>query len=80
MEISVVTGYRHRNRAVEVQVISFYITCFKGHKMVVVWVPDKNCYAFTCEECEIITPVAESIHGVIEIILHEGATLGRRIE
>ncbi len=60
--------------------IGAYITCVRGHKMVVVWVPDKNRYAFTCEECAIITPVVESIHGVIEIKLHKGATLGRRIE
>jgi hypothetical protein len=56
-----------------------YVTCVQGHKMSIVWVPDKDCYAFTCEECNMITPVAETIHGVIEIKVYKDAHLGRRI-
>jgi hypothetical protein len=57
-----------------------YVTCTKGHKLYIVWVPDRQCYAFTCDECEIITPVAEAVNGVLEVLWHSGASLGRRIE
>jgi hypothetical protein len=59
--------------------IGNYITCEHGHKMFIVWVDERKRFAFTCDECEIITPVAQTIQGVIEIKLHEGALLGRKL-
>jgi hypothetical protein len=56
-----------------------YVTCLEGHKMYVCWVEEKQRFAFTCEECHILTPSAQTIEGVIELTLHQGATLGRRV-
>jgi hypothetical protein len=52
-----------------------YCTCEKGHKIYVVWVEEKNQYAFTCDECKFMSPVVETIKGVVELKVHEGARL-----
>lgn len=44
---------------------SNYITCPKGHKVFVVWIEEKNCFAFTCDECEQTSRVAISIKGFV---------------
>lgn len=49
-----------------------YIMCPKGHKMFVVWVPAKNQFAFTCDECLEISPLAASVHGTVGFRIVQG--------
>lgn len=52
-----------------------YITCPKGHKIYVIWSPQKHRFAFTCDECNQHSLRAVSLHGVIEVrIVKEGET------
>ena len=44
-----------------------YVTCPRGHKVFIVWSKDRNCFAFTCDECNQHSLRAVSAHGVIEI-------------
>jgi len=44
-----------------------YVTCPAGHKIFVVWSPEKNRFAFTCDECGTHSVRAVSLQGVIEV-------------
>ena len=46
-----------------------YVTCPKGHKVFVIWSPERKRFAFTCDECEQHSEHAMSEHGFIEIKL-----------
>ena len=49
-----------------------YVTCPNGHKIFVVWSDDRQCFAFTCDECQQHSMVAVSVHGTIEIRVVRG--------
>jgi len=50
-----------------------YITCPRGHKVYVIWSDQKQCFGFTCDECDQHSLRAVSMHGVIEITVVRGA-------
>jgi REP element-mobilizing transposase RayT len=54
--------------------IAQYVTCPKDHKVYVVWVPDKQRFGFTCDECEEISGTAISVAGQIRIQVIEPET------
>lgn len=45
-----------------------YVTCPKGHKIYVIWSPEREIFAFTCDECEQHSEVALSIHGNVRLV------------
>lgn len=44
-----------------------YVTCAQGHKMYVIWSPERKRFAFTCEECNVHSERAISLYGLIEV-------------
>lgn len=49
------------------------ITCRRMHRVFVVWVPEKKCFAFTCKECKETSPIAVSALGWVICILKPGS-------
>lgn len=48
------------------------VTCLKGHRVFVTWVPEKHCFAFECGICDQISPVAVSVLGYVICVLKDG--------
>lgn len=46
-----------------------YVTCPKGHKVFVVWSDEKQCFAFTCDDCDQHSLRAVSMHGTIQVAI-----------
>jgi hypothetical protein len=38
----------------------------KGHKVFVIWSDEKQCFGFTCEECNEHSEAALSVHGLVK--------------
>jgi len=46
-----------------------YITCEKGHKVFVIWSESRQCFGFTCDECDQHSETAISMHGLVRCVL-----------
>lgn len=46
-----------------------YVTCAKGHKVFVIWSPSRQCFGFTCDQCDQHSLTAISLQGHIKIVL-----------
>lgn len=53
-----------------------YVTCRKGHKVYVIWSPQRKMFAFTCDECNEHSERALSERGLISIHVDESTRRG----
>lgn len=50
------------------------VTRRRGHRVFVVYVAEKDCFAFTCDSCNETSPVAISALGYVVCVLKKGST------